>query len=246
MLNISDNRITNEVQEERYFSFKEVIDPKPAKVMAYWLVGMLLAFIISLFIPWTQNIQAKGKVTTLRPGQRPQEIVSTVAGRIEQWYVNEGDTVRAGDTILYVSEVKDKFFDPLLELRTSQQIDAKKDAIQAYNNKARALSQQGENLEATMAVKLEEGFNKVRQQTFKVQADSIDLVAAFISDSIAQLQMSRWDTLYQKGLKSQTDREKIRKQSQEARSKLIAQQNKLESSSGGIKNRLFKPEQCSE
>jgi hypothetical protein len=40
----------------------------------------------------------KGAVTTLKPNQRPQSIQSVISGRIEKWYVKEGDFVK--DTIL--------------------------------------------------------------------------------------------------------------------------------------------------
>ena len=230
MLNISDNRITEEVKQEQYISFAEVLNPRPARVLTMWLVGLFILLVISMFMPWTQNIRARGKVTTLRPNQRPQTIVSTVAGRIESWYVNEGDTVRRGDTILYISEVKDKYFDPQLLDRTGQQIGAKKDAITAYDRKARALASQGENLSAAMKLKIEESRNKVYQSQFKVRADSIDWVAACLGDSIADIQLKRWETLFAQGLKSRTDLEKMRKQRQEAQAKAIAQQNKLATS----------------
>ena len=236
MLNISDNRITNEVQVEKYTSFSEVLNPKPARVLTIWLLGMFLLIVIAMFMPWTQNIRARGQLTTLRPNQRPQTIVSTVAGRIEEWNVNEGDTVRQGDTILYISEVKDKFFDPQLLDRTEQQIGAKKDAITAYGRKAQALAQQGGNLQASMQLKIQESQNKVIQSKFKVQADSIDLVAAYLADSIAAIQLNRWNVLFEQGLKSRTDLEKMRKQRQEASAKAIAQRNKLATSQAALRN----------
>ena len=46
-----------------------------------------------------QNITGNGIVTTLKPNQRPQHIQSQIPGRIEQWFVQEGDYVKEGDTI---------------------------------------------------------------------------------------------------------------------------------------------------
>jgi len=48
----------------------------------YWFWGTLFVLLLCLFLPWTQNIRSKGKVTTLRPEQRPQEINTIIGGRI--------------------------------------------------------------------------------------------------------------------------------------------------------------------
>ena len=236
MLNISENRIDKNIDTSKYSSFDEILNPNLARVLTSWLVGLLVIFIAVLFAPWTQNINARGKLTTLRPNQRPQTIESTVAGRIEKWYVTEGDTVSQGDTILYISEIKDAYFDPRLLERTRAQIDAKSGSIESYRMKTQALDNQIDALAATRDLKLQEGQNKVRQTFFKVQADSIDLRAAEVNDSIALLQLKRWETLFAQDLKSRTDLEKMRKQRQEATAKLISSQNKLAESRVALLN----------
>ena len=60
-----------------------------------------MLIVIILFLPWTQNVTGKGNVTTLKLGQRPQAIQSIIAGRIENWYIKEGDFVNKGDTIVF-------------------------------------------------------------------------------------------------------------------------------------------------
>jgi len=236
MLNISDNHINEEILHERYQSFGSVFNPDAAKILVYWLIGFMLVVIVVLFLPWRQNINATGNVTTLLPEQRPQSIVSTIDGRIEQWYVNEGDTIQKGDTIMSLSEIKDEYFDPQLIERTQTQIGAKKGSMESYNMKADALSNQIGALEATLLLKIEEYKNKVQQSEAKIRADSIDLIAARVSDSIAIIQLQRWDTLFAQDLKSRTDLEKMRKERQEAQAKLIAQENKLDMARAELRN----------
>ncbi len=236
MLNISDNRVREDIIVDKYDSFNHVINIQTAKSLVYWLVGFFVTAIIILFLPWRQNINASGNVTTLYPSQRPQTIVSTVDGRIEQWYVNEGDTIKRGDTILYLSEIKDKFFDPQLIERTGQQIDAKKEAMGSYELKAIALANQRSALEANLELKIQEYRNKVSQSKFKVSADSIDLIAANISDSLAIVQLDRWKYLFSKDLTSRTKLEEKRQKRQETQAKLISQENKLEVSRAELKN----------
>jgi multidrug efflux pump subunit AcrA (membrane-fusion protein) len=50
--------------------------------------------------------------------QRPQSIQSVISGRIENWYVQEGDFVNKGDTILFISEIKEDYMDPNLVANT--------------------------------------------------------------------------------------------------------------------------------
>jgi multidrug efflux pump subunit AcrA (membrane-fusion protein) len=69
-------------------------------------------------LPWTQNIKSVSKVTALKPNQRPQTIHSIIAGRIEKWYVQEGQFVKKGDTILFISETKEEYLDPKLVQNT--------------------------------------------------------------------------------------------------------------------------------
>lgn len=80
--------------------------PAPLRVIAQLLIAGLLASILALtFIPWVQTTSGPGKVTTMKPGDRVQSINAIVAGRIAQWYVNDGDSVRAGDPIALIQDI---------------------------------------------------------------------------------------------------------------------------------------------
>ena len=144
----------------------------------YWLMGILLLTLLIMFLPWTQNIRAKGIVTTLRQEQRPQQLNSIIAGTAIKWYVKEGDFVKAGDTILQLGEVKVDYFDPQLLERTEQQIQAKQQTIDGYKNKAQATVTQSEALKQARELKLQSLDNKIAQQQFKVKSDEADLIAA--------------------------------------------------------------------
>ena len=78
----------------------------------YWFYICVGIFIIFLFLPWTQNIRAKGSVTTLFQDQRPQQVNTIIGGRVMKWYIKEGDYVKAGDTLVQLSEVKTDYLDP--------------------------------------------------------------------------------------------------------------------------------------
>ncbi len=227
MLNLSSTSIRQEIESENYHSFDKTINPRLAFSLSIWLMGALVILLIIMFLPWQQNIQAQGYLTTLSPNERPQTIESTVAGRIEKWYIIEGDVVQQGDTIAYLSEIKDDYFDPELLQRTDEQLQAKSQAITAYTEKAAALLEQSRLLKEALILKKQQLENKVIEAQYKLSADSADLQAAFISDSIALIQLNRWQSLFDKGLESRTSLEKVKKSRQEAQAKLVSQKNKV-------------------
>lgn len=142
MLNISKNKIADSIPFSGSKSLVMTLPLKESQKRVRILTGLLIVVFIGLFLPWTQNIRSKGYVTALRPDQRPQTIHSIIAGRIERWYVAEGDFVQAGDTILRISEIKDEYFDSLLLPRTQLQVDAKALSARSYGDKVEALQGQ--------------------------------------------------------------------------------------------------------
>ncbi|WP_417612558.1 HlyD family secretion protein [Owenweeksia hongkongensis] len=227
MLNISPKSVTKMVSRRNLSSLRYVESKKSGKVFIKILIGLSILLFLTLLLPWTQNIQAPGTVTTVRPDQRPQTIHSIIAGRIEKWYVQEGDFVEKGDTILFISEVKDAYFDPELLPRTEKQLGSKQEGVKAYNEKVKALTAQIAALKETSKLKLEQTENKLRQAELKIATDSIDLEAAHINANIAEEQLKRMEQLQQEGLKSLTDLESRRLKAQKAKAKLISAENKL-------------------
>lgn len=84
---------------------------KKSKVKVWFYIFMAAA-IITLFLPWTQNIKVKGDVTSLYQSQRPQQLNSPIPGRIIKWNVKNGDYVKKGDTLLQLSEIKEDYMGP--------------------------------------------------------------------------------------------------------------------------------------
>lgn len=227
MLNISKNSIQDKIKLSDYKAVEKTKLIRANQMLAWWLLVLLLVVIVFAFVPWRQNIQMKGAVTTLRPEQRPQTIHSAIAGRIEKWYVQEGQRVNAGDTILFLSEVKSEYFDPKLIERTSNQVSAKEFAIGTYKNKAEALQNQISALEREQVQKREQLKNKITQTELKLESAKANSAQAKVDYDIAEFQYRRTDTLFQKGIKSLTDLEEKRLKMQEASAKLVSANNKV-------------------
>lgn len=236
MLNISKNPVNKTVHLTGFKSTDMVFHQRHYKHLNRFLLGSAIFGFLFLFLPWTQNIRSRGFLTTLTPDQRPQTIQSPIPGRIEKWYVQEGDMVNKGDTILFISEVKGEYFDPRLVERTGQQIKNKESSVISYEGKVNALNQQIEALKNEQVLKTEQAKNKLLQANLKVQSDSIDLEAAKTNLKIAERQYERTEQLQQEGLKAMTDVEEKRLKLQETQAKLISQENKLLASRNEILN----------
>ena len=236
MLNISENSISSKIDTKKYKAFSKVESRTSSKSFAKVLVGLLIFAVMVMFVPWTQNINARGYVTTLKPEQRPQDVHSIISGRIEKWFVAEGQYVNKGDTILFISEIKDDYLDPNLLDRTDQQIKAKEMTQKSYNEKVNALQNQIDALTEMQRLKMEQGRNKLIQSKLKVTADSIEFEVAKTNFSIAERQLERMEQLYEEGLKSLTDLESRTLKLQESKAKLIGYESKLLSSKNELIN----------
>jgi adhesin transport system membrane fusion protein len=227
MLNISSNSVSHLVDLKKYKSPEAIYASRLPRQSLKWLMLFFGLCIIISFLPWTQNVQADGYVTNLRPDQRPQTVNSVIAGQIEKWYIQEGQFVEKGDTILFISEVKDEYFDPELLVRTKERLAAQEGGIEAYIKKINAVDKQVEALKQSQVLKRQQANNKLRQGELKVQSDSLDLIAATSNLEIAEKQYKRQESLYEQGLKSLTELENYRQKYREAEAKFVSAENKL-------------------
>jgi multidrug resistance efflux pump len=227
MLNISEHQSQFTKKLVQYQTIKN-LDHSPHYKILNKIIAVVSVFgVVVLFLPWTQNISGSGSVTTLKPNQRPQTIQSVISGRIEKWFVKEGDFVKKGDTIMFISEIKEDYFDPNLVQNTQNQMMAKKAALDSYSSKVGALSNQIQSIENERKLKKEQAINKIKQSRFKIKSDSIDLVAVKTQLQIANTQFNRATQLNKEGLKPMTDVEEKRLKLQEVEAKIITQENKL-------------------
>jgi len=236
MLNISNNKLNQKVNIDNYVSFKKVFHDRDYKHFNRFLKAFSIILFIVLFLPWTQNVTSIGNVTTLRPDQRPQTIQSPIPGRIEKWYVNEGDFVKKGDTILFISEVKSDYFDPNLMQRTQKQIDAKGRSVNSYENKVKSLENQVTSLRKELVLKTEQTKNKLLQAKLKVTNDSIKFEASKTNLSIAERQYKRTETLEKEGLKAVKDVEEKKLKLQKTQAEIIGAENDLLASKNEVLN----------
>lgn len=198
--------------------------------------SIMVTGLVLLFMPWTQTVDAEGKVSVINPELKPQTVNTRIGGRIEKWYINDGAFVKKNDTIAFLSEVKEDYLDSRLVERSELQVKAKEVSIKSYESKLNAIDQQIDALNRMQILKLAQVKNKILQVRAKIGADSADAVAAGNNYRVAEEQFKRFDELLQKGVISRTDYENRKVKLQEAGAKKIAAENKLVAAKNELTN----------
>ncbi|MEQ8583730.1 MAG: HlyD family efflux transporter periplasmic adaptor subunit [Marinoscillum sp.] len=226
MLNISDDKIDDMMEEGEFYSLHTLKTPGMGRLLAKVISSLMVISLLFLFLPWQQNIRGAGKVTALSPKNRPQTIESAISGRIKVWNIEEGQYVTKGDTILTLSEVKDKYFDPNLLTRLSQQLEAKEQGLIAKLSKKEALERQIRALQETRTIKLRQARNYFSQSILKLEVDSIAFESEKIQFANAENTFDRNQNRYQAGNITLTKFQEIESKFQASKAKLISAENK--------------------
>lgn len=224
MLNLSPE---NKIQLEDQSSLHHVEIQKTSKKLKRTIYVLLLLLVVIMLLPWTQNIPSTGKISTLRPEQKPQTINTVISGKVEKWFVKDGDIVKKGDTILFISEIKDDYFDPNLIDRTEQQLKSKELSVLSYTDKIKSLDTRVDALLDQSRLKLQQTKLKLNQTQLKFKTDSIEYYTAQINAKIAEEQFHRFEKLYKDGFKSQTELETRKLTLQRTQANVVATQQKL-------------------
>jgi len=202
------------------YSAKLLNSSRSYRTFVYWVCGLLAVSAAALFLPWQQNIQGRGAVTALNPSARPQVVPSVIGGRIQEWYVREGQYVERGAPILRIAEVKDEYLDPGTVDRYREQLRAKEGAIVAKLAKVESLGRQIRWLEEGLSLSLQKARNTLVQSAAAVEA-------AVADSSIAQDQYLRRERLKNDGLSSLNDLQQAGLRVQQNNAKLVEARNKL-------------------
>ncbi|MFM2315877.1 MAG: hypothetical protein RLZZ155_209 [Bacteroidota bacterium] len=233
----TNRNLLDEVDSSSQFTSWKKIEPRAKNIRTARILLIALAIITGiLFIPWTQNITSSGSVISLNPDSRPQSIETIIGGRIEKWYVQEGDSVKKGDTILFLSEIKVDYFDPNLVQNTESQLQSKESALEGYMSKIASLDLQINAMISGKEVKKDQARAKIEQVQSKIKTDSTDLLNAQRNASITEEQFTRYEQLFKEDLISRTELETRRMSFQNAATKVQEHLNKLSISKNELLN----------
>lgn len=90
-----------------YFTTLAGMRPPRMTVAVAWMlmIGIGLAVAIMALVPWLQTAAGAGQVVALDPDERQQQVTALVPGRVERWYVQDGQRVARGAPIARVVDL---------------------------------------------------------------------------------------------------------------------------------------------
>jgi len=83
------------------------------------LTSFIILLLLLIFTPWQQTSKGFGYVIAINPNDRAQTINATVDGRVNKWFVQDGQSVKEGDKLLELIDI-----DPMALSRVKSQRDA--------------------------------------------------------------------------------------------------------------------------
>jgi multidrug resistance efflux pump len=184
------------VLKEDMSHFTTLASIETPKVMRAVFIGVLAAIVIAvaflIYVPWVQTTTGRGVVTTLSPNERKQDINALVPGRIEEWYVRDGSSVKKGDPIVRIADIDPQLLDRLRAERG--QIELQLQAAQSALATAQIDERRSRELfEAGLAARrdYELAQIKVADMQARVAATQADLNRADVNISRQSVQIVR-------------------------------------------------------
>lgn len=108
-----------------HFRTLATLRPPRVAVAVAWLlvIGVVAAVFVLFFVPWLQTAQGRGQVVSLDPEDRAQEVTALVPGRVERWYVHDGQHVTRGDPIARIVDLDPNLLSRLAAERAQVQAE---------------------------------------------------------------------------------------------------------------------------
>ena len=79
--------------------------PRPIIVLQRIIIAFITLFtIIFAVLPWQQTARGFGYIIAFNPNNRAQSIHAPVNGRINKWFIKDGDKINEGDKIVEITD----------------------------------------------------------------------------------------------------------------------------------------------
>lgn len=182
---------------ERKLKIGELI--RGTKALRFCAAVIFLAFIVTIagliWIPWIQTVHGKGKVIAYSPRERPQGIAAPVEGRINKWFVNEGEKVDEDQPLVELSDIDPLILEKLESERgaVARRITASQDALttSAKNlERQRNLSKRGLSSQRAFELALLE-FSKLETELAAAESELARLLVRIARQSSQTVKASR-------------------------------------------------------
>ncbi len=182
--------------------------PRRTRSLALIFIPLIFLVIGALILtPWQQSVIGSGRVIVMSPMDRPQNIESLIPARIVKWNVQEGDLVKADQTIAELADIDSKFLDESQVNRIKAQRKAQDAKLLAARQRAAALEQQIKSVSRSRNVAIPTAAVKADQNGDKLRGAEQTVTASKQNVTTTEFNLTRIKDLHEKGLRSKRDLE---------------------------------------
>lgn len=125
------NDVIKDSHLEKLSTWRLIDAPKFLRSLLGLIIFLMLIITAALyFTPWVQTAYGKGQVTVLNPTDQILSIQALSDGRVNEWYVGDGDFVKQGDPIVQIIDLDPQLLERLAaeRLAISKKLDAARSA----------------------------------------------------------------------------------------------------------------------
>ncbi len=182
-----------------------------------WLLmlSLVAAPFVLVFTPWQQSVHGAGRVIAYAPLERRQAVEAPIEGRVVHWYVQEGDTVAAGDPIADLADNDPDILDRMRRERDAARAQVDAIALSISLTEARIAS-----LRAAREAAVVNAEQRVLKASSAIDAAERAVDAAEATLTTAELNLDRQRSLHEKGLNSEREYELSLLEAERARTEL--------------------------
>lgn len=202
-----------------------LVQPPHAARKAARLLGLLLVatpFALA-FIPWQQSVSGSGRVVGYAPLDRQFNVEAPIYGRVQEWFVAEGTSVKKGQPIARISDNDTQF----LEALGAQRVASEEKLATAESEAALYDKVTERFLEVReVAIRASQSYLEVAGQ--KVRAQEQERAAAVAARDADKAQHQRLARLFPQGLASRREAEMAEQKFKESAAKLEKAEADLE------------------
>ncbi len=180
------------------FTSIEKVEPNPIIKKIWLFTAIIFIFLVLiLFLPWQQTVKGEGVVTAYDPSQRDYQVLSTMDGFIEEFYVSENEFVTKGTKLFKMVDLDKNYLQKLQIIQNATKDKYENSEIQIKN-----LTRQRDNAKEYSLVGLEVYNQKLSQTKDKIKSLFLKKLALEKNAEITKASYERVGLLYEDGIES--------------------------------------------
>lgn len=186
---------------EYKFEALEIIKLSPL-IKKVWVFTLIVFIILTvmLFLPWQQTVKGEGTLIANDPTQRDYNVLATLDGFIDEFYVKENQFVKQGDKLFKIVDIDKDYSQKLDSIETSSKARYANTEEQIDN-----IEDKKNNLKKYLQLGLDVFIQKRTQSDRKIESLEFKKVSLVKNYEVEKLNLERIELLYKDGIESKRD-----------------------------------------